>query len=140
MNFRLAQLFLGMIACTLTVGCSSSSTVSGTVNLDGKPLPTGEVMFHPVGDGAMAVGTVTNGRFQMSTGQSDEVAPGSYKVTVIAVETLTPEQLEQATGPNGMEATGKRITPNLYADANTSPLTAEVKAGSNSFPFELTSQ
>lgn len=96
-------------------------------------------MFHPVSDGPMSIGSIVNGNYVMATGQSDNVEPGSYDVTIIAVEMLTPEQLEAATGPNAMEAVGKRLTPDIYADTNTSPLKAEVKAGHNTFNFDLRS-
>ncbi len=128
--FALASVFLG---------CNSSSTVSGRISVDGTALESGEVMFHPEAQGAIAIGSVVNGTYTLSTGQSDEVAAGEYKVTVVAHEKVDPAEVA-GRSEAGMEYAPKRITPEIYADVSTTPLSAEVKAGANRFNFELKSQ
>ena len=70
MTVRFLALVL-LALCLLPSGCGSGTwgTTTGTVAVDGKPLDTGVVTFHPVSGGAAAYGQVTNGSFTLFTGQ-----------------------------------------------------------------------
>jgi dipeptidyl aminopeptidase/acylaminoacyl peptidase len=58
--------------------------VSGMVRFNGEPLAAGTNVFHPVGaDGHLARGVIRDGRFRMTTVNSDDGAvPGDYKVAI----------------------------------------------------------
>jgi hypothetical protein len=122
----------------VSVGCGGESTVHGKVTFNGAPLDNGEVMFHPGAQGALAIGSITKGSYELSTGQSDKVAQGTYKVTIVANEKVTEAPAVNPANPT-MEYVPKRLTPDVYADEKTTPLTAEVKPGSNTFNFDLKS-
>lgn len=123
------------IVCVLFAGCSENSAqVSGTVQLDGKPLTTGTVSFHPTGAGPVAYGQLdTTGNYELSTGTSAGLAVGTYVVTVTAMEMLPPENPQDETIP-------KLLTPPSYGDKSTSDLRAAVQPGKNRVPLELKSQ
>ncbi|MGL4423723.1 MAG: hypothetical protein ACRCZF_23905 [Gemmataceae bacterium] len=128
--FRLL-LALALLACVALTGCGGSwASASGTVTLDGANLKNGVISFHPVGGGATAYGTVTDGAFTLSTGQKSGLTPGKYKVTVSS--STVPKE--------GTAETAKLITPQKYSRPNTTDLTADVQSGSNSFQFDMTSK
>ncbi|WP_417387770.1 carboxypeptidase-like regulatory domain-containing protein [Gimesia sp.] len=122
------MLTLPALICLLCVGCSEqkmadpneSVEITGTVTLDGKPLPSAEVTFVPA-DGDPLVGpalTITDnkGSYSMSVN-----APRDYKITV--------DRMTNG-GPN----------PALkeYQGEETS-LKAGVSKENTSFDFDLTS-
>jgi hypothetical protein len=121
-------------------GCGGATdgrvTASGTVTLDGDPLPDGTVAFYK--DGASAgVGTIESGGFELKeTGGSEGIQPGSYQV---AVESWEVE-------PNSVNDEGEIVTdgksriPEKYNSATTSGLTAEITDGDNALEFTLTSK
>ncbi len=123
------------------VGCQKSlpSTVSGTITIDGNPLPedantTGEVMYYPVAGGAAAYGTIsTGGQYKMQTGGTKGLQPGEYVVTVRLVEIPPPP-------PGGYQNAppNKLISPPKYNDRDQTDLKVEVTEGGNTFDLELT--
>ncbi|MBX9580712.1 MAG: carboxypeptidase-like regulatory domain-containing protein [Gemmataceae bacterium] len=80
----------GLIAAGLVglVGCGGSDyrSVSGTVLLDGEPVPDAAVAFVPEDpSGENATGyTDESGRFTMTSTRTDGVRPGKYKVRISA--------------------------------------------------------
>jgi hypothetical protein len=128
--------------CLFAIACSgcgpTTSTVSGQVTMDGKPLAIsndarGTVVFHPAGgQGAMATGLLDHtGNFQLGTGASSNIVPGRYQVAIAVVE-LVP-------AADGGEPRGQRVTPAKYSSAIDSGLQAEVALGENRFKFDLSS-
>lgn len=138
--------------------------VTGTVTLDGTPLPGATVTFSPKSEGARAAFGTTdeNGRFTLTTlNPGDGALPGSYAVAVskpVAAAASAPSQdpramggsispedaariKAQAQGGTAAAAAAANIVPAKYNSADTSGLTAEVKTGSdNTFTFELSSR
>lgn len=138
--------------------------VTGTVTLDGTPLPGATVTFSPKSDGARAAFGTTdeNGRFTLTTlNPGDGALPGSYAVAVskpVAAASAAPTQdpramggsispeeaariKAQAQGGAAATAAAANVVPAKYNSADTSGLTAEVKAsGDNTFTFELSSR
>lgn len=122
----------------VVAGCGSGlSSVSGNITLDGQPLAGGEnvritIMFYPAsGRGAPAAAIADeDGGYFLSTGSKEGVVPGSYVVTLSAVEFIPSKT------PGGMPAK-KVLTPSRYANAKKSGLSADVKPGRNTFDFEL---
>lgn len=128
-----------MTSIVLT-GCGNGlSSVSGTLNLDGTPLARTDnvnvtIMFYPEsGSGAPAAAMADEtGRYVLSTGSQESLAPGSYVVTLSATEFTPP------TAAGGMP-NRRVLTPARYANPKQSGLRAEVKPGRNTFDFELSS-
>ena len=121
----------------LLAGCGGSGSVSGKVTLDGQPLTTGTVTFHPVGSGPVAIGTIgPDGRYELAVGQDRSVPPGDYVVTVEATEPVAAEPAP-AKGPPRPPAAPKGLTPDKYADKAATDLRFTVKPGGNTINLEL---
>jgi hypothetical protein len=139
-HLRRGLLTFGAVSIVLANGCRPSSTaVSGTVTLDKAPLSVqpnqhGKIVFQPAGGhGAVAVGVLDSaGHFELSTGSSNEVAPGEYEVAISVSEPL-PQQ-------ENAERSAKLVTPIKYSSAADSGLEANVKPGENVFSFNLESR
>jgi hypothetical protein len=138
-------------------GCGDDSglpkryPVSGTVSHNGKPLEKGNINFAPDGpEGRAAGGTIVDGRYSLTTHDPDDGAvPGKYKVSVIAklidaskvdlkIKGASTEEAKKALAtvfPQKVaaraSAAGKSLIPSKYSSPETSGLTFEVKAQSN---------
>ena len=151
---RLASLALSS-ALVLAWGCSDDGLgkrhpVSGTVTYKGASVEKGEISFVPEGEGRAATGTISGGSYKLSTlGENDGAMPGKYKVTVQSkdLDVSAAQEKTKALGSgvalpqDYISKAGRNAKSNVpakYAIPDTSPLTAEVKPGSNSFNFELT--
>lgn len=88
-------LFVCLVA-TLTVltGCGDSNplgrkAIYGTVTLNGAPLKTGAIEFHPLAaGGTQSGGPITDGEYSISEAQG--LTLGTYRVRVYATEELPP--------------------------------------------------
>jgi hypothetical protein len=131
--------------------------VSGRITLDGKPVTTGVVCFHPA-TGRPATGRIdTDGRYRVGTfTPTDGALPGSHRV-VIESRTVstgpprparqtapppagTPQDIAQEweAGTLSTVATGiEWLVPEKYAAESTTPLRADVAPGSNVIDFDL---
>ena len=129
---------LAILVMASVTGCSgpNAASVSGTITLDGQPLPSANVSFYPDGgSGAPAYGqSDVNGRYSLSTGSDTGLAPGKYVAVVVA--TKEPPQPYDA---KGSEIPPIPITPAKYANVETSDLRIDVKAGKNDIPLALQS-
>lgn len=119
---------VGLLAC----GCGGDAgpkgvPVSGTVTLNGKPLPEGEVMFEPAdGKGAPEQALVKDGTF------SGTVVPGAKKVRI----TSWREGSGRKDAAMGGAAPKEQFIPKRYNTDST--LTVTVEAGKPQLPpFEL---
>jgi len=100
--------------------------VSGTITLDGTPLPGATIRLIPTAGQRAAIGlTDDSGKYVLTTSQEgDGAAPGIYRVTISA--TALP---------------GARSRPRgEYSDPKTSPLAVQVAPGNNVFDFALQSE
>lgn len=118
----LGLVVLGLLATVF--GCESKSPlvpVHGIVMLDGTPLESGVVQFHPTA-GQVASGEISaGGEFVLSTHSAgDGVLPGTYRVTIVpaapanensAEENPLPLRYSRA-GASGLQVT---IFPNSAA-------------------------
>jgi hypothetical protein len=124
-------------ALTLVAGCGGGGSVSGTVTLDGQPLTSGTVTFHPSGSGPVAIGSIgSDGRYVLAIGNDRTIPPGEYVVTVEATEAVTSEPTPTK-GPPAPPKPPRRITPAKYADVSTSDLRFTVEAGGNTINLPL---
>ncbi len=121
----------------LAVGCGGGGggdqpdigRVTGTVTLDGQPLPDATVMFQP-DEGRASIGTTdAAGHYSLKYLENvNGAAVGHHKVMI---RTEIP-------GNDGEPPVAKEKLPAKYHDATE--LTADVKTGSNEKNFELTSK
>ncbi len=78
---KLLSVALAIAGLTLLVGCAGEreAEVSGSVNIDGKPLPEGEIIFE-ASDGSKTPGTgpIMQGQY------TAKVLPGPKKVKILA--------------------------------------------------------
>jgi hypothetical protein len=119
----------------LVAGCSSGGSVTGTVTLDSTPLKRGTVTFHPTFHGPTAIGGINaDGTYELAIGNDRSIPPGEYVVTVESMEAASSES---SADPRKPPAPPKRLTPQKYANKDTTDLRVTVKAGSNKVPLEL---
>jgi hypothetical protein len=109
-------------------GCAHSDLieVTGQVTFDGKPVETGEIIFHPVDTSLTpAGGRIRGGQYKLLT------KPGKMRVDIQAVrKTGKRDPLE------GFEITELYIPARYNAETE---LTADVtREGENRFDFQLT--
>lgn len=126
-----------LLASTILIGCGGGAdlpdmgTVTGTVTLDGQPLPGVQVGFEPEG--------VTEGRPSMGT--TDE--QGNYELSynaetkgaIVGMHTVRVTTPQDAPDPTG---SFKDPIPPKFNRAST--LKKEVVAGENQIDLELTSK
>jgi hypothetical protein len=139
------------VGCLLAFGCGpklpQTSPVSGKVTVAGQPVTTGRIMFQPE-NGRPAIGAIEpDGTYRLTTFQRDDGAvSGKHRVTIEAFEGPTvknPTTFAEEVGGKGSltPASGKFarrwIVPETYAQRDSSPLTAEVKPGTNTIDFKL---
>jgi hypothetical protein len=116
-------------------GCGSGgATVAGRVTLDGRPLPTGSVQFHPQAGGPIAYGSIgPEGGFSLRQGASNgPIPPGRYTATVVALSSPASDA-DESQG----ESLPAAITPPRYGDVSTSNLVYDLAPGSNTLEIEL---
>ena len=120
--------------CGMLTGCGTSneSTVSGKVTLDGQPLSTGTVTFHPVAGGPAAYGQIqADSSYRLKTGSAAGLALGSYVVTVVATE--SPKLSEEAG-----EEIPPLLTPERYGEVKQTDLEFTIRPGDNKIDLALT--
>jgi hypothetical protein len=88
MNSSFRSLWLlAVVSCLIPLGCKRQKEVprypvSGTVTLDGKPLPEGRIYFKTVADGSVEVMDIKDGRFEGTAEAGDRRVEIRSYVTV----------------------------------------------------------
>jgi hypothetical protein len=103
--------------------------VSGVVTLDGQPLPEATVMFQPTEGRASIATTDSAGKYSLT--YLDGVPGAKLGAHKVIIRTEIP-------GEDGQPPIAKEKLPKKYHEQTE--LTAEVKPGTNTFDFPLTSQ
>ncbi|MCA9128906.1 MAG: carboxypeptidase regulatory-like domain-containing protein [Planctomycetales bacterium] len=127
--------FAGIALLVFTFsGCGDPTMgrVSGTVTLDGKPLPNAVIYFQPVnGERPSGAPTDEKGRYDLMYATTTAGARvGEHKVTITTYSEMT---IDNETG-NHSEGTPE-LVPDKYNIK--SELTATVKPGQNTIDFSL---
>ena len=117
----------------LLVGCGGPEhpdvgRVSGVVTLDGQPLSEATIMFQPTQGRASIATTDSAGKYSLT--YLDGVPGALLGAHKVIIRTEVP-------GEDGQPPIVKEKLPKKYHEQTE--LTAEVKPGSNSFDFALTS-
>ena len=132
------RLFLSISFFMFVTGCGSSGpqlgTVTGTVTLDGKPVPNALVTFiSKEPDGTSSYGkTDASGKYQLEfTTERLGAMLGAHDVTIVTTRVSKEDEPDTGT----VVKTEFVPIPKHYARG---ALTAEVKSGSNVNDFALT--
>ena len=129
-----------MLGCCFLFACSNSPSpvaVSGTVSIDGQPLPSGKVVLEPITDGQRRDADVANGNFALP--ESEGVYPGQeFKVTIKAFRKTGRKYPNANMGASYEEV--EQYLPEQYNSASTLQVTISPRAAQNHFEFDLDSQ
>jgi hypothetical protein len=155
MMFRgLALLALCSIVSVSLVGCGGNSDlgqVTGTVTMDGAPLPNALVTFTPTGGGRGSTGTTDDqGKYILIYAGEQGALIGEHKVTVTSIRTAAAQDMSEVSSDSDayeQQAMGDtsaydnaETTETIPAKYNTqSELLETVESGSNEINLELTS-
>lgn len=126
----------------LLAGCNSGperAEVTGTVTLDGKPVPGAVITFYPEDpQGTTSYGaTDYEGKYRlMYTFDKYGALPGKYQVG-LEVRQISKKEAENLRAEGQTVPETKIVLPQKYKDP--AALSAEVKSGSNTIDFPLTS-
>jgi hypothetical protein len=119
-----------VLAAVLVSGCGQSSPlipVTGSVTLDGEPLPKAHVLFRPQNGRPSFAVTDANGKYALQyTSQSMGAVPGKH---VVCVTTADDEEGDTA---------AKEILPSRYNSKST--LSVTVDATHRTHDFDLQSK
>lgn len=150
-----------LLSLVLVSGCGPSTAgqlptnkVTGTVTMNGAPVPGATVTFSPTEKGIPAAIGMTDGQgvYTLTTYQpGDGAVEGNYKVTVTKfVASAAPAEAShdptgasgasgapQHSGPRGGASGGGSALPDKFAKADSSPFLMTVKKGDNDFPLDL---
>lgn len=135
---RLAAVALAVV---LAPGCGGEDgpprfPITGQVTLDGKPLQTGTIAFHPGGEGNAASADVTDGTFAIN--RSNGLVAGKYKVEIVSVQG-TGKQIKSPDDPTATIEETRNLIPERYS--RESRIEAVVKPDAeNSYQFDLTAK
>ena len=128
---RSTVLLLGGV---LIVGCGPSgpppsAKAKGVVTHEDKPVTEGEIYFVAAEKGWSANASLNaEGKYEITSG----IPPATYKVFITPPRITKPPMLGEA--PPEAKSSG---IPAKYQSETTSGLTAQVKAGDNTFDFKL---
>ena len=144
-NIQLIALVFAM--CLLLCGCGGDSfppraAVSGTVTLDGTPLPQGVVRFVPVGGSANSKWSIpiVNGEF--SAEKKAGPAIGKHRIEIESTD-IGGFELDDEDALDRLAAERRKVkvvkVPSWYGTSSRLKETV-TEDGSNEFTFELSSR
>ena len=147
---RVAIICLVSLLCGIGCGKPPFRPVTGSVELDGKPIANCKVGFFPdveVFDSnkhGFGFGiTDEAGHYTIQHPQGDQgIWAGKYKVTFVAWVDSSGKPLSVDTKPSEVEGGVKNLFPDLYEAPSTTTATAEVgeNGAENVFDFEISSK
>jgi hypothetical protein len=130
-----------LLLASALAGCSSRTSVSGSVTYLDRPVENGWIVFQPAdGQGPSAGAPIEGGRFHV-----DEVTPGAKIVQIAGVKAVPFARNSEDMARMAAEAAKRGDRSGLIDRADEIPATAagnnvtiEVKPGSQTLDFHLT--
>jgi hypothetical protein len=128
------------VAPVLLAGCGSSTSVSGRVTYETKPVGNGAITFLPAdGHGPVVGAPIVDGNYQI-----DNLVPGKKTVQIVAVKkvnfALSNEEMERRARESAKRGDTTGIVERadeISPDADGNNRQVEVKPGSQTFDFDL---
>lgn len=126
-----------------------TGTVSGTVTLDGEPVPQGCTVAFVSDQGFAASGQLgAGGKYKLSVaGKGNEIPVATYKVTVTPsatgqmsdqdYEKMMQESASGGEKPKAESKPAEEVIPAKYSSTATSGLSFNVKKGPNTIDIKL---
>ena len=153
MRFRTSKSWLlrGVLSLVAVAGCGVRDpnlpelvTVTGTVSLDGKPLPRAIVTYLPTvaeqGGGAIGF-TDAEGKYTLQTVHGGEGCPrGPYKVTIAKMVMPDGSEIPEGSNIDEMEVGTRQILPEEYSSNDHTELSANVPQDGGAIDFALKSK
>jgi hypothetical protein len=127
------------LAALCASGCNNDprgrQAISGTVNVDGKPLEKGNISFQPTEGQATSGGAmVAGGKFNIP--KDSGLVPGKYRVSINAPVPGTGGKADENSLPGDPPAPPKELLPKDWN--SDSKQFIEIKSsGPFTFPFEV---
>jgi hypothetical protein len=122
-----------LAALLAQAGCGSrDAQVQGTVQVDGKPLEKGWIIFVPAdGKTKTAGGEIKGGHYSV------KVPVGTMKVSISAPQVVGKKKLYDTPDSPEQDVTSEALPPRYNRQSD---LTLDVKPGTNPKDYDLTSQ
>lgn len=123
-----------LVFLSLPLGCGPakppSGTITGTVKLDGVPVPLGQVNFINAEMGVRASADIdSTGKYEIL---KDQIRVGKYTVTVVP-----PEIVPMQKPPENLK---DFKVPQKFQDDSRPIFSIEIKEGKNTYDLDLKSQ
>jgi hypothetical protein len=128
---RFASAVLAIVVVASMIGCGGGHvSVEGKVTVDGSPLDTGNVSFHPQAEGGeVGYGEIkSDGAYTLMSDGKSGVAPGKYKVVVTAGKPSNPSDPYSVPVP---------LVDAKFSNLSSTPLEVEVSAGAAAGQYDL---
>lgn len=126
-------------SATFIMGCGGGEEgpklfpVTGTVTLDGEPVPDASILFKdPTGKNKSYFASVKDGAY------STKMEAGKRKVLITANRQSKDKMVDNAAG-TGKEPAMEQYLPAIYNEKSTLEIDV-VSGGENQFPFDLKSK
>lgn len=129
--------FVAVVLGLTAIGCGPSGVetvpVTGSISLDGEPIPAGTISFIAKdGVAAPGGGVIKDGAYEAN------VPPGDKWVMVLATKVVGQEPVYQGDPNSPMRDVTEQITSPVYNAAHQTPLEANVDGPKEGLNFELT--
>jgi len=144
------RFFLVFVFALITAGCGKPPmmTVTGSVKLDDKAVPSCKVGFFPDTEefnpdrhGFGAAITDAAGQFEIAHPQGEKgIWAGKYKVTFEAWVTKAGKPVPADSKPSEVEGGVKNLFPDKFAEPSRTTEKVVVKSGKNVFDFNISSK
>ena len=123
---------LALLTLSALAGCGDGkSTVSGTVTLDGQPVPSGSITFVKQEGGSLVRegAVISGGKFEAA------MPPGTYKLELNGQKVVGKRTQKGFDGKDETLDVTQELFPAMF-NANTE-LNQEIKPGSNTLKLDL---
>jgi len=119
-----------LVAFLTLIGCVDSTTVSGTVSMDGQPVKSGAITFVKTdGELVRAGAVISDGTFQA------KLAPGKYRIELTGQKVVGKRKQKGFDGKDEEVESTEELFPERY-NAKTE-LSQEIKPGPNKIDLKL---